>query len=160
MQLVGAALPPHSRALASHHQRTPNAVTLLCMAEKQPKPAKAERPAPSPPQALRLALLDWISHVVVANGALVQTCLQTLVYSLLPPPGPPLPDPYAGEAWRAAEAQATIQDEVVAVTEKVRRRSGWRRRRRWQCSMAQGCCPSCCLGLCGDGEVCMSAAGC
>lgn len=43
--------------------------------------------APPSTQALRLALLDWVCHVVVANGALVQSCLQTLVYSLLPPPG-------------------------------------------------------------------------
>lgn len=71
-------------------------------------------------QALRLALLDWMTHAVVANGALVQTCLQTLVYSLLPPPGPPLPDPNPGEAWQASEAQALIQDEVLAAAEKVR----------------------------------------
>ncbi|PRW34096.1 RNA polymerase I-specific transcription initiation factor RRN3-like [Chlorella sorokiniana] len=71
------------------------------------------------PQALRLALLDWVGHVVVANGALVQSCLQTLVYSLLPPPGPPLPDPNPGEAWQPAEGQTAIQDEVLAATEKV-----------------------------------------
>lgn len=70
-------------------------------------------------QALRLALLDWVCHVVVANGALVQTVLQTLVYSLLPPPGPPLPDPNPGEAWVPQPAQAAIQDEVVAAAEKV-----------------------------------------
>ncbi|KAL4436668.1 hypothetical protein ABPG75_003807 [Micractinium tetrahymenae] len=71
------------------------------------------------PQALRLALLDWVCHVVVANGALVQTALQTLVYSLLPPPGPPLPDPCPGEEWAPQPAQAAVQDEVVAATEKV-----------------------------------------
>lgn len=71
------------------------------------------------PQALRLALLDWLTHVVVANGGLVQTSLQTLVYWLLPPPGPPLPDPNPGEAWQASQEQAAMQDEVLAATEKV-----------------------------------------
>lgn len=74
---------------------------------------------PLPPQALRLALLDWMTHAVVAHGALVQTCLQTLAYSLLPPPGPPLPDPNPGEPWQPAPAQAAIQDEVLAAAEKV-----------------------------------------
>lgn len=80
-------------------------------------------PAPRPGsrlQVLRLAVLDLVTHMVVANGALVQSCLQTLVYSLLPPPGPPLPDPNPGEAWQPAEGQAQVQDEVVAAAEKVR----------------------------------------
>lgn len=78
-------------------------------------------PCPRPRlQALRLELLDWVAHVVVANGALVQSCLQTLVYSLLPPPGPPLPDPHPGEQWQPLEGQALIQDEVLGATEKVR----------------------------------------
>lgn len=77
-------------------------------------------PPNSNKQSLRLALLDWVVHVVVANGALVQTCLQTLVYSLLPPPGPPLPDPNPGEAWAPSPEQSAIQDEVLAATQKVR----------------------------------------
>lgn len=84
----------------------------------RPPPARPPCKPPSP-QALRLALLDWLCHVVVANGALVQTCLQMLAYSLLPPPGPPLPDPSPGEAWQPVAAQAAIQDEVLAATEKV-----------------------------------------
>jgi hypothetical protein len=76
---------------------------------------------------LRLAVLDLVTHMVVANGALVQSCLQTLVYSLLPPPGPPLPDPTPGEAWQPAAGQAQVQDEVVAAAEKVRALPYWQR---------------------------------
>ncbi|KAI3426053.1 hypothetical protein D9Q98_008021 [Chlorella vulgaris] len=71
------------------------------------------------PQELRVALLDWVTHVVVANGALVQSCLQTLVYSLLPPPGPPQPDPNPGEAWRPQAGQELVQDAVLEATEQV-----------------------------------------
>lgn len=83
---------------------------------------------PAPMQALRLALLDWVTHVVVANGSLVQSCLQTLVYSLLPPPGPPLPDPNPGEAWAPSEGQAAVQDEVLAASHKVGAGAAARRR--------------------------------
>jgi hypothetical protein len=73
-----------------------------------------------------VALLDWVTHVVVANGALVQSCLQTLVYSLLPPPGPPQPDPNPGEAWRPQAGQELVQDAVLEATEQVRRAQGAR----------------------------------
>ncbi len=94
----------------------------LASAGSPPQPAPpppTHTPPLRPPQALRAGLLDWVCHVVVANGALVQTVLQTLVYSLLPPPGPPLPDPNPGEAWEPQPGQAAVQDEVVAALEKV-----------------------------------------
>ena len=82
------------------------------------------------PRGVRAAALELLTHLVVANGALVQSCLQTLVYSLLPPPGPPQPDALAGRAWQPSEEEAAIQDEVLAATEKVGEGWGWVRRRR------------------------------
>jgi RNA polymerase I-specific transcription initiation factor RRN3 len=60
----------------------------------------------------------------VANGALVQSFLQTLVYCLIPPPDvcmlPTLCcQAGAGKAWFPAPAAAQVQDEVVAVAERV-----------------------------------------
>ncbi len=82
------------------------------------------------PQALRLALLDWVCHVVVSNGALVQSCLQTLVYSLLPPPGEPVLCCLAYE-WRPARLQV---DQLV---------------RKWPC-----CCRPCRPSTCASGMAC------
>ncbi len=53
----------------------------------------------------------------------LQSCLQTLVFSLLPPPGPTAPDPNPGESWAPTPEEAAIQDEVVGALEKVRRRA-------------------------------------
>lgn len=71
------------------------------------------------PSAARGALLDLITHLVVANGALVQSCLQTLVYGLLPPPAPPQPDARAGQAWQPEPPEAAVQDEVLAAAMRV-----------------------------------------
>jgi hypothetical protein len=71
-----------------------------------------------PPQA-RSAFLDFWTHLVVANGALVQPCLQTLVYSLLPPPGPAVPDAAPGEAWRPSQEEEVAQDDILQAMEKA-----------------------------------------
>eukprot|EP00887_Chlorella_sp_A99_P008082 scaffold12.g8082.t1 len=65
------------------------------------------------PRAVRLAALELVTHLVVANGGLVQACLQALVYSLLPPPGPPTPDAAAGRPWAPDPEEAATQDEVL-----------------------------------------------
>ena len=71
------------------------------------------------PAAARVAVLDFIVHAVVANGALVQTCLHTLVYGLMPAPGPPIPDPIPGEKWIPQPHDAAVQDDVIAALQKV-----------------------------------------
>ena len=71
------------------------------------------------PEPVRRALLEFVTHSVVANSGLVQSCLHTLVYSLLPPPGPVVPDPNSGEEWKATPEQEEIQDAVVATTVRV-----------------------------------------
>lgn len=73
----------------------------------------------SAPSSSRAAALDFIVHAVVANGALVQSCLHTLVYSLLPPPGPAAPDPSPGEKWNPLPLHAAVQDDVISALTKV-----------------------------------------
>ena len=71
------------------------------------------------PASVRIATLDFIVHAVVANGALVQSCLHTLVYALLPPPAPPTPDPHPGQPWTPLPDHATTQDDVLNCLIKV-----------------------------------------
>lgn len=71
------------------------------------------------PKIVRVSLLEFMTHAVVANGGLVQSCLHTLVYSLLPPPGPSAPDPNAGKEWKPDSEEEDIQDAVIATTARV-----------------------------------------
>jgi len=73
----------------------------------------------SSPAAARAATLEFIAHAVVANGALVQSCLHTLVYALLPPPGPAAPDQFPGQKWAPTPEDAAIQDDVLSTLIKV-----------------------------------------
>lgn len=70
-------------------------------------------------KSMREAILEFITHITVANGALVHSCLQCLVYSLVPPPGPPVPDPNPGQSWKPTPEEAAIQAQVVEALEKV-----------------------------------------
>lgn len=71
------------------------------------------------PAAARVGCLDFIAHAVVANGALVQSCLHTLVYALLPPPGPAAPDQFPGQKWAPIPENAAVQDDVLSTLIKV-----------------------------------------
>lgn len=71
------------------------------------------------PAVARRAVLEFITHLVVAHGALVQSCLHALVYGLLPPPGPAAPDPHPGLRWEPEPAEAEVQDDVVAAAQRV-----------------------------------------
>jgi hypothetical protein len=107
-QLV-ALLQALTRSIAVAHERRHEVLLTEIL----------DTPLWSVPQPVRLTILNLITHAVVANGALVQSCLHTLVYSLMPPPGPVGPDPSPGEAWIPQPQQIAVQDDVIAATEKV-----------------------------------------
>lgn len=69
-------------------------------------------------QMVRSAVLDLVTNVVVANPAFAHTCLQLLVFSLLPPPGTPTPDTSRG-SWKMAEDEVMVQQAVLAALMKV-----------------------------------------
>ncbi|KAK9817200.1 hypothetical protein WJX72_010975 [[Myrmecia] bisecta] len=68
---------------------------------------------------LRSTLLDFITHLVVANGNMVQLCLQMLTYSIVPAPKPPELAVTAGEPWVPDAHAAAVQDEVIAAMVKI-----------------------------------------
>ena len=68
---------------------------------------------------VREAVLHFICHAVVANGSCIQSSLHVLVYSMIPPPGPPSPDPCPGEAWNPSEETAAIQNSVIVAMKRV-----------------------------------------
>ena len=70
-------------------------------------------------QNVRDAVLELVSNLVVANSAFTHTCLQLLVHSFLPPPGPPVPDLDSG-AWSPPEGAVDVQLAVLSTLEKVR----------------------------------------
>jgi len=73
----------------------------------------------SSPAVARAGTLEFVAHAVVANGALVQSCLHTLVYALLPPPGPATPDQFPGQKWAPTPGDAAVQDDVLSTLIKV-----------------------------------------
>jgi len=70
-------------------------------------------------QMVREATLSFLCHVVVANGAFIQSCLHVLVYWLTPPPIAPVPDPCPGESWSPQEEDVLVQDAVISATRRV-----------------------------------------
>ena len=86
----------------------------------------AEEPAHAclRPQDVRAALLRLVTHLVVANSALVPLCLRVLAAGLQPPPAPPSAAQLvaglgAAEQWEPSAEAVAVQDEVVAALEKV-----------------------------------------
>jgi hypothetical protein len=77
-------------------------------------------------QDLRAALLRLVTHVVVANSALVPLCLRVLTMGLQPPPAAPvqpLPctSPSALPEWVPSPEVLDIQGQVIEALAKVRR---------------------------------------
>ncbi|PNH03401.1 RNA polymerase I-specific transcription initiation factor RRN3 [Tetrabaena socialis] len=68
------------------------------------------------------AVLDFTRNLVVANSAFTHTCLQLIVYSFTPPPGPPDPtdpsqDPHG--AWRPSEQALTVHQALLSLLNRV-----------------------------------------
>ncbi len=75
-------------------------------------------------QELRAALLRLVTHVVVANSALVPLCLRVLTMGLQPPPAPPqLAQPGTSPAlqpdWEPSPEVLAVQGEVIEALQKV-----------------------------------------
>jgi len=77
-------------------------------------------------QDLRASLLKLITHLVVANSALVPLCLRVLAMGLQPPlTGPTQPLPAEGaisapsQEWEPTPELVEIQGQVIAALEKV-----------------------------------------
>jgi hypothetical protein len=90
------------------------------------------------PQSVRSALLDIITHLVVACSGAVQACLHALVYALMPPHGFIAPtsnhnnntnnsnsnsnnqgSDVPGQSWHPPPSAALIQDEVLLTLSKT-----------------------------------------
>ncbi len=73
-------------------------------------------------QVVRAAVLDLMTNMMAANSAFVQSCLQVLLFSMLPPPAPPAPVDAAqlGTAWQPSEQAVEVQGQVLGAMEKVR----------------------------------------
>ena len=70
------------------------------------------------------AVLELVGNLVVANAAFTHTCLQLLVYSFLPPPGPPPPVEASQGEWALSAEAAAVQAAVITTLEQVRGRGG------------------------------------
>ncbi|GFR40492.1 hypothetical protein Agub_g1060 [Astrephomene gubernaculifera] len=67
--------------------------------------------------AVLSAVLDFTRTLVVANSAFTHTCLQLIVYSFTPPPGPPKPDDPSQEPlgpWRPSEQALTVHQSLLS----------------------------------------------
>ncbi|CAL8468014.1 g7552 [Coccomyxa elongata] len=75
---------------------------------------------------LRAALLRLVTHLVVANSALMPLCLRVLAMGLQPPPTPPTEQQSTAsgahsQEWRPPPELVEIQGQVIAALEKVLR---------------------------------------
>jgi len=79
-------------------------------------------------QDVRAALLDLLINIMVTNSSFINSCLQMLTQSMLPPLGLPLDelDPSSsttsqpGDPWQPNQQASGIQDQVVAALQRVR----------------------------------------
>eukprot|EP00884_Botryococcus_braunii_P013343 jgi/Botrbrau1/22009/Bobra.0024s0025.1 len=67
---------------------------------------------------LRGAILDLVTHLMVAKGEVVLECHKFLAGNLQPPPQPPKPDE-ASSKWEMPQEEKDIQDDVIISLIKV-----------------------------------------
>ena len=65
-------------------------------------------------------MLEFVSHLVVANTAFIHACLQLLVYSLTPPPTAPIEGADHGP-WKPSEHDLSVQATVLQALNRVSR---------------------------------------
>lgn len=68
---------------------------------------------------VRDAFLMFLCQAVVVNGSFMQSSLHVLVYSLVPPPAAPTPDPNPGNSWSPSVEEMGIQDAIIAATKRI-----------------------------------------
>eukprot|EP00204_Picochlorum_oklahomense_P001235 CAMPEP_0118808542 /NCGR_PEP_ID=MMETSP1161-20130426/36035_1 /TAXON_ID=249345 /ORGANISM="Picochlorum oklahomensis, Strain CCMP2329" /LENGTH=754 /DNA_ID=CAMNT_0006737935 /DNA_START=101 /DNA_END=2365 /DNA_ORIENTATION=- len=68
---------------------------------------------------VRNAVLAFICQSVTVNGSFVHSALHILVYSLVPPPSAPVPDPCPGHSWSPSVEEVGIQNAVVSAAKRV-----------------------------------------
>ena len=76
------------------------------------------------PASVRAAALDAYVNLMVANAAFVTSCLQALLFSLLPPPGAPpaaagLPPDEPGAPWQPGARALEVQGQVLGALERA-----------------------------------------
>ena len=68
-----------------------------------------------------MALLSFLTHLVVARGSMLQLILRTLVHNFLPPRRPPVPGEEADTSrWRADATAVAVLADVVATLKQAR----------------------------------------
>ena len=67
---------------------------------------------------VRQGVLDLMVQMMVSNSSFTPSCLQVLMFSLLPPPAPPVAEE-PGTPWVPVPEDLAIQDEVVGALNKV-----------------------------------------
>ena len=61
-----------------------------------------------------------MTHLVVSNSAFTHTCLQVVVYSMLPPPRPTAPGKNGDDGpWQPSQEVLQVQGAVLMALDKV-----------------------------------------